>query len=77
MRRAVSIFGGQTLVRHAKDAFGHHHPDYDPATLAAAVCGANGRGSIAVHFHIGIAEAKRSPMWHGYRTHRLIASGHM
>ena len=29
-RRAVSFIDGQNLFRHAKDAFGHHHPSYDP-----------------------------------------------
>ena len=30
--RAVSFIDGQNLFRHAKDAFGHHHPNYDPLT---------------------------------------------
>ena len=26
-KRAVSFLDGQNLLRHAKDAFGHHHPN--------------------------------------------------
>ena len=70
-KRAVSFFDGQNLFRHAKDAFGHHHPNYDPVKLAAAVCAARGWNSVAVHFYTGVPDAERSPMWHGYWTRRL------
>ncbi len=73
VKRAVSFFDGQNLFRHAKDAFGHHHPNYDPVRLAAAVCDANGWISAAVRFYTGVPEAKSSPMWHGYWTRRLTA----
>ena len=72
-KRAVSFFDGQNLFRHAKDAFGHHHPNYDPVRLAAAVCDANGWISASVRFYTGVPDAKRSPMWHGYWTRRLTA----
>ena len=36
-KRAVSFIDGQNLFRHAKDAFGHHHPNYDPRKLTEAV----------------------------------------
>ena len=42
VKRAVSFFDSQNLFRHAKDAFGHHHPNYDPGKPATAVCDANG-----------------------------------
>ena len=29
-KRAVSFIDGQNLFRHAKDAFGYYHPNYDP-----------------------------------------------
>jgi len=32
----------QNLYRHAKDAFGHHHPNHDPSKLADAVCAERG-----------------------------------
>ena len=70
-KRAVSFFDGQNLFRHAKDAFGHHHPNYDPVKLAAAVCAAKGWTSVGVHFYTGVPEAERSPKWHGYWMRRL------
>ena len=41
-KRAVFFIDGQNLFRRAKDAFGHHHPNYDPVSLTAAVWVANG-----------------------------------
>ena len=38
VKRAISFIDGQNLYRHAKDAFDHHHPNYDPRKLADAVC---------------------------------------
>ena len=28
--RAIAFFDGQNLFGHAKSAFGHSHPNYDP-----------------------------------------------
>ena len=72
-KRAVSFIDGQNLFRHAKDAFGHHHPNYDPVRLAAAVCAANVWVAAGVRFYTGVPDASRSPMWHGYWTRRLTA----
>jgi len=38
----MGFFDAQNLSRHAKDAFGHFHPNFDPKKLHAAVCVANG-----------------------------------
>ena len=65
-KRAVSFIDGQNLFRHAKDAFGHHHPNYDPVKLAAAVCAANGCDAAGIRFYTGVPDAARSPLWHGY-----------
>ncbi len=69
--RAVSFIDGQNLYRHAKDAFGHHHPNYDPGKLTAAVCKANGWQVEQIRFYTGIPAAERSEIWHGYWTRRL------
>lgn len=69
--RAVSFIDGQNLFRHAKDAFGHHHPNYDPLKLAYAVCDANRWISREVRFYTGVPSAARSPMWHAYWSRRL------
>ncbi len=73
IKRAVSFIDGQNLYRHAKDAFGHHHPNYDPRKLADAVCADRGWLNCGVRFYTGVPSADRSPMWHGYWTRRLTA----
>lgn len=73
IKRAVSFIDGQNLYRHAKDAFGHHHPNYDPLKLSEAVCRAHGWMSRGVRFYTGTPSAERSPMWHGYWERRLLA----
>ena len=73
IKRAVSFVDGQNLYRHAKEAFGHHHPNYDPHKLADAVCTAKHWVNSGVRFYTGIPSAFRSPMWHGYWNRRLTA----
>ena len=73
IKRAVSFIGGQNLFRHAKDAFGHYHPNYDPRKLTDAVCQAHGWVNQSVRFYTGTPIAERDPMWHGYWTRRLTA----
>ena len=53
MKRAVSFFDGQNLFHHAKAAFGHTHPNYDPIKLAAVVCEMNGWITHQVRFYTG------------------------
>lgn len=72
-KRAIAFFDGQNLFRHAKDAFGHFHPNYDPLKLASAVCKNRGWETPAVRFYTGTPDAKISPMWHGYWANRLLS----
>ena len=72
-KRAVAFLDGQNLYRHAKEAFGHHHPNYDPTKLAEAVCAEYGWRLTAVRFYTGTPSAAEAPMWHGYWTNRLLA----
>lgn len=69
---AMAFFDGQNLYQHAKDAFGHHHPNYDPVKLHHAVCAANGWKPNMVRFYTGIPNAAESPMWTGYWAKRLL-----
>ena len=71
--RAVSFIDGQNLFRHAKDAFGHHHPNYDLHKLTDAVCAANGWSNHGIRFYTGIPSVEHSPMWHGYWARRRTA----
>ena len=72
-KRAVSFFDGQNLFRHVKDAFGCHHPNYDPRRPAATVCTAKGWKVTEVRFYTGIPEARHSTFWHDDWARRLTA----
>ena len=73
IERAVSFIDRQNLFRHAKDAFGHHHPNCDPHKLADAVCADRGLVKHGVRFHTGIPSADRAPMWPNHWIRRLTA----
>jgi len=73
VKRAMAFFDGQNLFQHAKEAFGHIHPNYDPKKLHEAVCAENGWTPNAVRFYTGIPEHRHSPMWAGYWANRILA----
>ena len=72
-KRAVSFIDGQNLFRHAKDAFGHYHPNYDPSQLAASVCALEGWLNQQVRFYTGVPSRDHDPRWHAYWTRRLTS----
>jgi Uncharacterized conserved protein len=72
-KRAIAFFDGQNLFRHAKEAFGYHHPNYDPAKLHAAICKHFGFRDCGVRFYTGTPNIEKSELWHGYWTNRLLA----
>jgi uncharacterized LabA/DUF88 family protein len=72
VKRAVAFYDGQNLYRHAKDAFGHHHPNYDPIKLFNAVCASGGWHNHGVRFYTGTPAADKARMWHGYWAKRLL-----
>ena len=67
IKRAVSFIDGQNLFRHAKDAFGHHHPNYDPGRLADAVCAANGWDPAATDR----LEERHHALWRAARANHV------
>jgi len=71
--RAVGFIDGQNLYRHAKEAFGYHHPNYDPIKLLNAVCLKNGWKPSGVRFYTGVPVQERQPMWHAYWSSRLLS----
>jgi uncharacterized LabA/DUF88 family protein len=73
VKRAVAFYDGQNLYRHAKEAFGHHHPNYDPIKLFDAVCDASQWQNHGVRFYTGTPAVGKNPMWHGYWANRLLA----
>lgn len=72
-KRAVGFVDGQNLYRHAKDAFGHHHPNYDPRKLLESLCIHHDWQPAGVRFYTGIPSAAEDPLWHGYWANRLLA----
>ena len=73
VKRAIAFFDGQNLYRHAKDAFGHHHPNYDPRKLFDAICADKHWVNRGVRFYTGTPSHTHSPMWHRYWAKRLLA----
>lgn len=63
---------GQNLYQHAKDAFGHHHPNYDLLALHAAVCAKHGWTPNLVRFYTGVPNQAENAMWAGYWAKRLL-----
>lgn len=70
---AMAFIDGQNLYQHAKEAFGHHHPNFDPIKLHAHVCAANGWHPNLVRFYTGVPSAVEDPMWAGYWSNRVLA----
>lgn len=73
VKNAIAFIDGQNLYRHAKDAFGHHHPNYHPIKLHTAVCEAKGWRPSLVRFYTGIPSATESEMWAGYWASRVLS----
>ncbi|MGH6828610.1 MAG: NYN domain-containing protein, partial [Rhizomicrobium sp.] len=73
IKYAMGFFDGQNLYRHAKSAFGHTHPNYDPKKMHAAVCAANGWVPNAVRFYTGVPLQRHDPMWTAYWANRILA----
>lgn len=72
IKYAMAFIDGQNLYQHAKDAFGHHHPNYDPIALHHAVCAEHGWRPNLVRFYTGIPSKQENPMWGGYWEKRLL-----
>lgn len=70
---AMAFIDGQNLFQHAKEAFGHYHPNYDPIKLHAHVCAANGWTPNLVRFYSGIPTVANDPRWAGWWSNRVIA----
>ena len=73
VKRATAFVDGQNLYRRAKDAFGHHHPNYDPKKLFDAVRADKRWVNHGVRFYTGTPAHAHDPMWHGYWAKRLLS----
>lgn len=70
---AYSFFDGQNLFRHAKDAFGHYHPNYDPVKLHRTICERQGWIPGRIFFYTGIPPREKDEFWHGYWERRILS----
>jgi uncharacterized LabA/DUF88 family protein len=70
---AMAFIDGQNLYQHAKEAFGYHHPNFDPLKLHAKVCAANGWRPSLVRFYTGVPLALHDELWAGYWSNRVLA----
>jgi uncharacterized LabA/DUF88 family protein len=73
IKNVMAFFDGQNLYRHAKDAFGYHHPNYDPVKLHKAICADRGWRSTLTRFYTGVPSQIESPMWAAYWSNRVLA----
>ena len=73
IKRAMAFIDGQNLYQHAKAAFGHHHPNYDPIKLHNWVCGQRGWAPNLVRFYTGVPDRSESEMWASYWSNRVLA----
>ncbi len=70
---SIAFFDGQNLYQHAKAAFGHNHPNYDPLKLHAAVCAEKGWIPNLTRFYTGVPDHREAEMWAGYWSSRVLA----
>jgi uncharacterized LabA/DUF88 family protein len=73
IKSVMAFFDGQNLYRHAKDAFGYHHPNYDPVKLHKAICAERGWRPTLTRFYTGVPSQIESPMWAAYWSNRVLA----
>lgn len=73
VKHAMAFVDGQNLFQHAKDAFGHYHPNYDPKKLHAAICEVHGWTPNLVRFYTGVPVTRESPMWAAYWNSRILS----
>ena len=73
--RAVAFIDGPNLFRSAKEAFGHTYPNYDPMSLAQAVCIREGWNLRQVRFYTGYPDSEDHPFWNHFWTSKFAQMG--
>jgi uncharacterized LabA/DUF88 family protein len=73
IKNVMAFIDGQNLYRHAKEAFGYHHPNYDPVKLHKAICEERGWRPTLTRFYTGVPSQIESPMWAAYWSNRVLA----
>lgn len=54
VKRTLAFFDGQNLFHHAKAAFGHTYPNFDPKKLTESICTSRGWVISGIHFYTGV-----------------------
>ena len=72
-KRTIAFFDGQNLFRHAKEAFGHYHPNYDPTKLFNAICTRKSWNPTSIRFYTGTPDVNKDATWHKYWNNRLLS----
>ena len=72
VKRAVAFYDGQNLYHHAKAAFAHHYPNYDPIKLFGAICQQQGWQESGIRFYTGVPASDKDPLWHGFWSRKLL-----
>ncbi len=75
IKRAIAFVDGQNLFHSAKEAFGYRYPNFDPLSLAQAICAARGWSSVATRFYTGVPAIADDPFWNHFWTARLAQMG--
>jgi uncharacterized LabA/DUF88 family protein len=73
VKNVMAFIDGQNLYQHAKEAFGYHHPNYDPVKLHHSVCAAKGWRPTLTRFYTGVPSQTEAPMWAAYWSNRVLA----
>ena len=63
VKRTIAFFDGQNLFHHAKAAFGHTYPNFDPGKLTGSICSSRDWAVSGIHFYTGVPSSMDKPIW--------------
>ena len=75
VKRTVAFFDGQNLFHHAKAAFGHTYPNFDPGKLTGSICSSRGWAISGIHFYTGVPSSMDKPIWNHFWTAKMAVMG--
>jgi uncharacterized LabA/DUF88 family protein len=75
IKRVIAFVDRQNLFFAAKNAYGHHYPNYDVAALATSLCTTRGWQLEEVRFYTGIPDAADDAFWNHFWTAKLAQMG--
>lgn len=75
VKRTFVFVDGHNLFYHAKAAFGHPYPNYDPRKLAETICADKAWQLDEMHFYTGVPSEMDKPFWHHFWTAKMAVMG--